>query len=226
MKRLLLTSALVAAAFCYSYAQQPVTVSDSSKFPAYYWHSKDMFDHLPDTRNEIVFLGNSITDGAEWFELLQNKKCRNRGISGDVTEGILLRLEGVTRLKPSAIFLLIGINDLSRNISVDEITGRYREILQRIEKETPGTKVYVQSVMPVNPATGRNTRLEGKTDLIIELNGRLQALAKEFGMTYIDLFTPLADDNNLLPRRYSIDGLHLSYEGYSVWSGILRQYIK
>jgi len=226
MKRLLLTSALVAAAFCYSYAQQPVTVSDSSKFPAYYWHSKDMFDHLPDTRNEIVFLGNSITDGAEWFELLQNKKCRNRGISGDVTEGILLRLDGVTRLKPSAIFLLIGINDLSRNISVDEITGRYREILQRIEKETPGTKVYVQSVMPVNPATGRNTRLEGKTDLIIELNGRLQALAKEFGLTYIDLFTPLADDNNLLPRRYSIDGLHLSYEGYSVWSGILRQYIK
>jgi lysophospholipase L1-like esterase len=226
MKKLLLTSALMAAAFCYSYAQQPVTVSDSSRFPAYYWHSKDMFDHLPDTRNEIVFLGNSITDGAEWFELLQNKKCRNRGISGDVTEGILLRLDGVTRLKPSAIFILIGINDLSRNISVDEITGRYREILQRIQKETPRTKVYVQSVMPVNPATGGNTRHEGKTELIIELNGRLQALAKEFGLTYIDLFTPLADKNNLLPKRYSIDGLHLSYEGYSVWAGILRQYIK
>jgi lysophospholipase L1-like esterase len=226
MKKLLLTSFILAAAFCYSYAQQPVTVSDSSRFPAYYWHSKDMFDHLPDTRNEIVFLGNSITDGAEWFELLQNKKCRNRGISGDVTEGILLRLDGVTRLKPSAIFILIGINDLSRNISVDEITGRYREILQRIQKETPKTKVYVQSVMPVNPATGGNTRLEGKTELIIELNGRLQALAKEFGLTYIDLFTPLADKNNLLPKRYSIDGLHLSYEGYSVWAGILRQYIK
>ena len=226
MKKLLLTSFILAAAFCYSYAQQPVTVSDSSRFPAYYWHSKDMFDHLPDTRNEIVFLGNSITDGAEWFELLQNKKCRNRGISGDVTEGILLRLDGVTRLKPSAIFILIGINDLSRNISVDEITGRYREILQRIQKETPRTKVYVQSVMPVNPATGGNTRLERKTELIIELNGRLQALAKEFGLTYIDLFTPLADKNNLLPKRYSIDGLHLSYEGYSVWAGILRQYIK
>ena len=226
MKRFLLTSVLVAAAFCFSHAQQPVTVSDSSKFPAYYWHSKDMFDHLPDTRNVIVFLGNSITDGAEWFELLQNKKCRNRGISGDVTEGILLRLDGVTRLKPSAIFLLIGINDLSRNISVDEITGRYREILQRIAKETPKTKVYVQSVMPVNPATGGNKRLEGKTELIIELNGRLQALAKEFGLTYIDLFAPLADKNNLLPKRYSIDGLHLSYEGYSVWAGILSQYIK
>jgi lysophospholipase L1-like esterase len=226
MKRLVLVCILVAAAFYYSYGQQPVTVSDSSKFPAYYWHSKDMFDHLPDTRNEIVFLGNSITDGAEWFELLQNKRCRNRGISGDVTEGILLRLDGVTRLKPSAIFLLIGINDLSRNISIDEITDRYREILQRIQNETPKTKVYVQSVMPVNPASGGYKGIIGKTELIIELNGRLQTLAKEVGLTYIDLFTPLADSNNLLPRKYSIDGLHLSYEGYSVWAGILRQYIK
>jgi len=225
MKRLLLTCFLVAAFYC-SYGQQPVTVTDSSKYPAYYWHSKDMFDHLPDTRNEIVFLGNSITDGAEWFELLQNKRCRNRGISGDVTEGILLRLDGVTKLRPSAIFLLIGINDLSRNISVDEITGRYREILQRIQNETPGTKVYVQSVMPVNPATGGNKRLEGKTDLIIELNGRLQTLAKEFSFTYIDLFTPLADSNNLLPRRYSIDGLHLSYEGYRVWADAIKEFVR
>ncbi len=226
MKRLSLTFVLVAAALYYSYGQQPVTVTDSTKFPAYYWHSKDMFDHLPDTRNEIVFLGNSITDGAEWFELLQNKRCRNRGISGDVTEGILLRLDGVTKLKPSAIFLLIGINDLSRNISVDEITGRYREILQRIQKESPKTKVYVQGVMPVNPATGGNKRLEGKTDLIIELNGRLQTLAKEFGLTYIDLFTPLADNNNLLPRRYSIDGLHLSYEGYRVWAETIKEFVR
>ena len=226
MKRLFLTWFLVAAAFCYSYGQQPVSVTDSSKFPAYYWHSKDMFDHLPDTRNEIVFLGNSITDGAEWFELLQNKRCRNRGISGDVTEGILLRLDGVTKLKPAAIFLLIGINDLSRNISVDEITGRYREILQRIQKETPGTKVYVQSVMPVNPATGGNKRLEGKTELIIELNGRLQTLAKEFGLIYIDLFTPLSDNNNLLPRRYSIDCLHLSYEGYRIWAETIKEFVR
>jgi len=226
MKRLSLTFVLVAAALYYSYGQQPVTVSDSSKFSAYYWHSKDMFDHLPDTRNEIVFLGNSITDGAEWFELLQNKKCRNRGISGDVTEGILLRLDGVTKLKPSAIFLLIGINDLSLSISVNEITGRYREILQRIQTETPRTKVYVQSVMPVNPATGGNKRLEGKTELIIELNGRLQALAKEFGFTYIDLFTPLADNNNLLPKRYSVDGLHLSYEGYRVWAETIKEFVR
>jgi lysophospholipase L1-like esterase len=206
-------------------AQQPVTVADSSKYSAYYWHSKDMFDHLPDTRNEIVFLGNSITDGAEWFELLGNKRCRNRGISGDVTEGILLRLDAITKLHPSSIFLLIGINDLSRDMTVDEIIANYRKILQRMKSETPRTKVYVQSVMPVNPAGG-NKRLEGKTPEIIELNNRLKTLAPEFGYTYIDLFTPLADSNNLLPKKYSLDGLHLSYEGYRVWVETIRPYVR
>lgn len=206
--------------------QQPVTVTDSSKYSAYYWHSKDMYDHLPDARNEIVFLGNSITDGAEWSELLGNKRCRNRGISGDVTDGILLRLDGVTRLKPSSIFILIGINDLSRNITVDEIVINYRKILDRIRNETPRTKVYIQSVMPVNPATGGNKRLEGKTPEIIELNLRLKALAAETGNTYIDLFTPLSDSNNMLPRKFSLDGLHLSYEGYRVWAETIRQYVR
>lgn len=205
-------------------AQEPATVTDSSKYSAYYWHSKDMFDHLPDTKNEIVFLGNSITDGAEWFELLGNKRCRNRGISGDVTEGILLRLDAVTKLHPSGIFILIGINDLSRDITVDEITANYRKILEQIRKETPRTRVYVQSVMPVNPAGG-NKRLEGKTPQIIELNNRLKTLAPEYGYNYIDLFTPLADGNNLLPKKYSLDGLHLSYEGYRVWVETIRPYV-
>jgi hypothetical protein len=153
MKRSLLVCLLTAVTLSASYGQQSAIPVDSSKFSAYYWHSKDMFDHLTYSRNEIVFLGNSITDSAEWFEIFNNKRCRNRGISGDVTEGILLRLDAVSKLKPSSIFLLIGINDLSRNMTVDEIMTNYREILRRIKNEIPRTKVYVQSVMPLNPAT-------------------------------------------------------------------------
>ena len=66
---------------------EPAAAVDSSISSVYWWHSKDKYDHLPDTRNEIIFLGNSITDGAEWFELFDNKRCHNRGISADVTEG-------------------------------------------------------------------------------------------------------------------------------------------
>ncbi len=85
-----------------------------------------MYDHLPDTRNEIVFLGNSITDGAEWYELLGNKRIRNRGISADVTEGILLRLDAITKLKPAKIFIMIGVNDIARNMTI----RRYHRQLQ------------------------------------------------------------------------------------------------
>lgn len=208
------------------YPQLPAVVTDSSRYSAYWWHSKDMYDHLPDTRNEIVFLGNSITDGAEWYELLGNKRIRNRGISADVTEGILLRLDAITKLKPAKIFIMIGVNDLARNMTVSQITSNYTTILERIKNETPKTKVYIESVLPVNPATGMALNHTNKTDLIIELNARLKELAAESGHTYIDLFSLMADANNHLPRKYSIDGLHLTYEAYRVWAEAISQYIR
>ncbi len=226
MKRSLLFIIVLLLSTFAAYPQQPAAVTDSSRYSAYWWHSKDMYDHLPDTRNEIVFLGNSITDGAEWYELLGNKRIRNRGISADVTEGILLRLDAITKLKPAKIFIMIGVNDLSRNMTVDEITANYTAILERIKTETPKTKVYIESVLPVNPATGMALNHTNKTDLIIELNARLKELAAEFGHTYIDLFSLMADANNHLPGKYSIDGLHLTYAAYSLWAEAIRPYVR
>jgi lysophospholipase L1-like esterase len=60
----------------------------------------------------------------------------------------------------------------------------------------------------------------------MELNGKLKELATEFGGTYIDLFSVMADPDNHLPRKYSIDGLHLSYEGYRVWTEAIRPYVR
>ncbi|MBE0677356.1 MAG: sialate O-acetylesterase [Bacteroidales bacterium] len=226
MKRSLLFIIVLFFATFAVYPQQPAAVTDSSRYSAYWWHSKDMYDHLPDTRNEIVFLGNSITDGAEWYELLGNKRIRNRGISADVTEGVLLRLDAITKLKPAKIFIMIGVNDLSRNMTVSEITANYRTILERIRTESPKTKVYIESVLPVNPATGMALNHTNKTDLIIELNSRLKELASEFGHTYIDLFSLMADADNHLPRKYSIDGLHLTYAAYSAWAGAIKPYVR
>jgi lysophospholipase L1-like esterase len=226
MKRSLVLITVLAFAVYAAYPQKPATAVDSSKYSAYWWHSKDMYDHLPDTKNEIVFLGNSITDGAEWYELLGNKRIRNRGISADVTEGILLRLDAITKLKPAKVFIMIGVNDLSRNMTVDEITANYRTILERIKTESPKTKVYVESVLPVNPATGMALNHTNKTELIMELNGKLKELAAGFGYTYIDFFSIMADASNHLPRKYSIDGLHLSYEGYRVWTEAIRPYVR
>lgn len=206
--------------------QSQLTTADSARYSAYYWHSKDMFDNLPDIRGEIIFLGNSITDGGEWFELLGNKNCLNRGISGDVTEGVLLRLPGITRVKPAKIFLLIGINDIARGRSVEEITATYRLILDKIKAETPATKVFIESVLPVNYGTVRMASLKDKTEFILELNLNLRALSEEYKYTYVDLFTLMADVNNNLPEKYSVDGLHLTYAAYKVWADAIRKYAR
>jgi lysophospholipase L1-like esterase len=226
MKRLFLLAVALISATGFINSQAQTAAVDSSKFAPYWWHSKDMYDNLPDIKNEIVFLGNSITDGAEWFELLGNKKCINRGISADVTEGILLRLDAITKLRPKKIFIMIGVNDLSRNMTPDEIIVNYSKILTRIRDESPRTMVYVQSVLPVNPATGMAKNHTNKTPEIMELNGRLATLAAEYGYTYIDLFSLMADTNNHLPRSFSVDGLHLSYKAYKVWADAIKPYVK
>ncbi len=226
MKRIILLLVIAFGATLLVSTQAQNTPVDSSKFAPYWWHSKDMYDHLPDIKNEIVFLGNSITDGAEWFELLGNEKCLNRGISADITEGILLRLDQITKLQPKKLFIMIGVNDLSRNMTPDEVIVNYRKILERVRNESPRTKVYVQSVLPVNPATGMAKNHTNKTPEIMELNGKLKELATEFGHTYIDLFSLMADAENHLPRSFSVDGLHLSYKAYKVWADAIRPYVK
>jgi len=65
-----------------------------------------------------------------------------------------------------------------------------------------------------------------KTPEIMELNGKLKTLAAEFGYTYIDLFSLMADSDNHLPRSFSVDGLHLSYKAYKVWADAIMPYVK
>ncbi|MCK9412301.1 MAG: GDSL-type esterase/lipase family protein [Prolixibacteraceae bacterium] len=120
--------------------------SQPSKFGTYYDQRKSLFEILPDTKNEITFLGNSITDGSEWSELLANPRAKNRGISGDTSEGVLFRLYQVTRVQPAKVFLLIGINDLYGNISPDTVYVNICKIVSTIHTKSPKTKVYVQSM--------------------------------------------------------------------------------
>lgn len=83
------------------------------KHTTFYDQRATLFEVLPTSKKDIIFLGNSITNGGEWAELIGNPHVKNRGISGDRTDGILDRLHVITKGKPAKIFLLIGINDLS-----------------------------------------------------------------------------------------------------------------
>lgn len=195
----------------------------TSKFGTYYDQRKSLFDLLPDTRNEIIFLGNSITDGSEWCELLQNPKAKNRGISGDTSEGVLFRLYQVTRLQPAKVFLLIGINDLSKNISPDTVYVNICKIVSRIKSQSPKTKVYVQSILPVNNTFKTFSGHTSRTPQVKDLNERLRNICPKLGATYVDLFSELKNPNDdLLNPMYTNDGLHLLGEGYKAWAKVIQ----
>jgi len=188
---------------------------------AYYYHRKEHFESLPDTPDEIIFLGNSITDNCEWAELFGDPDIKNRGIGGDDTDGILERLEEVTRSHPDKIFLMIGTNDLAYGKSVDHVLTNYRKIIEQILKESPGTGLFIQSVLPVEDYI-HYTR---PTDSIMAINEGLKLLASERGLTYIDLFPVFANERNRLNMEYSIDGLHLNGKGYLRWKEEMETYV-
>ncbi len=199
----------------------------NSKFSTYYEQRKSLFEVLPDTKNEIIFLGNSITDGSEWCELLQNPRVKNRGISGDTSEGVLNRLYQITRVEPAKVFLLIGINDLSKNISPDTIYVNICKIVSLIRTKSPKTKVYVQSIFPVNNTFKTFAQHTSRTPQVNEINEKLRNISPMLGATYVDVFSVLKNSNDdLLNPMYTNDGLHLLGEGYVAWKKAIETYLK
>ncbi|GAB1452302.1 SGNH/GDSL hydrolase family protein [Draconibacterium sp.] len=203
------------------------TFAQSEKFGTYYNQRRTLFEQLPDTKKEIVFLGNSITDGGEWVELFNNKRCKNRGISGDVTEGVLFRLDEVIHSKPAKVFLLIGINDLSRGISKDTVFANICKIAENIRSASPKTKVYIQSIFPVNASFGKFEKHVNKGGDVIFINTELRKWCVENGFFYVDLYSQLVTPGtDLLNPEFTNDGLHLLGAGYMKWAEVVKPLLK
>ncbi|WP_413279176.1 GDSL-type esterase/lipase family protein [Floridanema evergladense] len=190
------------------------------KFSAYYLDRRSLFEIMPQSRNDIVFLGDSLIERCEWSEIFENPNIKNRGIGGDNVYGMQKRLYQVTANRPKKIFIMIGINDIISNQKLEEIVRKYRITLANIKKASPRTEVYIQSVLPVN------SRFKQPVDnnLILRLNEELEVLAGEFNYQYIDLYSFFAIDNELA-YRYTNDGIHLNGEGYAVWKEIIKNYV-
>lgn len=192
-----------------------------------YWDQKtSLFDVLPVTSDDIVFLGNSITDGGEFAELFDLPNIKNRGIRSDVITGVEKRLTQVTSGHPAKIFLLIGINDVSHGLTVDQLAARYERLVKKIREQTPDTKLYIQSVMPINNDFNRYKNLKGREKVIPALNRRLQTIADRNGAEYVDLTKTLESTPNKLNPKYTNDGLHLNGPGYSAWARAIQHLVK
>ncbi|WP_430928911.1 GDSL-type esterase/lipase family protein [Polaribacter marinivivus] len=176
------------------------------------------FKRKPLQKNDVVFLGNSITEqGGNWSEKLNIPNIKNRGISGDTTEGILYRINEVIYSKPSKVFLLIGINDLySNKVSVNIIHKNIITIVNKIVSENHRTKIFVNTILPTSD--------DKLIDKIIELNKLLQKSERTAPYKLINIYSLFVTKNKKINMKYSTDGVHLNKQGYSIWCEKLKQH--
>ena len=113
----------------------------------YYKRFIQFMDEAPISNKDIVMLGNSLTEnGGNWAARLGNKHVRNRGIIGDEVMGVYDRLHQILPGHPAKVFLLIGVNDISHGLTSDSIVSMIRTTVERIRKESPDTRLYLQSL--------------------------------------------------------------------------------
>lgn len=189
----------------------------------YYKHRVSIFNSLPQTEGQIVMLGNSLNNNAPWGELFPFVKVLNRGISGDVVEGVYNRLDDVIAQKPCKVFLLTATNDFINNpeVTASQVFVTYEKIIKKLTNELPNAIIYVQSVLPLNPVT---KFYEGFNARAAELNRLLAAAAESYNMVaYLDIAALLSDGNGDLKREYTTDGIHLSATGYFIWAAELAK---
>lgn len=190
--------------------------------PQHYLERLAAFKKEKVVTGKIVFLGNSMTEGVNWKKLLNDSTVINRGISGDITFGVLNRADEVIKLKPSKLFVLIGINDLYKEIPDEIILQNIFSFVRMMKSSSPGTQLFIQSILPVNKSFKNFPKNYDKDEHITTINTQLKKLGKHFGYTYIDLYNQFTDSSMQLEEKYSYDGLHLNSAGYLHWREILK----
>jgi len=204
-----------------AFAQSSRPAFPDSLFPTYYHQRWTLFKSLPQTPGDILFVGNSITDGGEWPEQFRDLRVKNRGISGDISAGVLHRISEITSRHPAKVFLMIGTNDLARGISPDSLLRNLFFIADAIKTESPATHLFIQSILPVNDYYGKFSGHTSKAKEIRSVNTQLEKEASTRGYTYVNLHDPFADDTGKMRLPLSNDGLHLNGVGYLLWQHLV-----
>ena len=192
---------------------------------AYYDTRRAAHDEEGLQQGAIVFLGNSITEQGWWSLLLKRGDVENRGIGGDCISGMINRVQPIVDGRPKAIFIMGGANDLLfSKISNEKLLQQYERLLDIIARGTPRTRVYIQSLLPLNEAHNE-AFMKGKNARFAEFNALLRAMAERRGLTFIDIWSAM-QRNGELPEEYTFDGIHLKAAGYAVWIEKIRPYVK
>lgn len=173
----------------------------------------------------VVFLGDSITDLWELSRFFPGKPYVNRGIAGQVTAQMVLRMQqDVVQLRPAAVVLLSGTNDIAGQLQVttpQSIEDNWRSMAE-IAKANGIVPVFC-SILPTHSYTARavNSVREHDPTETRQLNAWLSGFAQKHGYLYVDYTSVMSDAQGRLRREFSEDGIHPNAAGYAAMQRVL-----
>ena len=196
-----------------------------------HWQNRvKAFKEQNETLQNVVLLGDSITEGFETAKYFPGRRILNRGIGADVIgnsmpvddpRGVLQRLDNsVFNCAATDVFILIGINDLNTGRTVESMEAGYRELLKRLWEREPSLRIHVQSVLPTR---GMHAKQNAP---VASFNEKLKAMADEYKCNWIDLHALMRDEKGELKAEFTNDGLHLTEEAYRLWRGEVLKALK
>ena len=223
MKKSIMASLLLAATLFSS----DMAAQEKYVYNEFYFQRSSLFSELSVGKKDIVFLGDSQTNGCEWHELLGMKNVKNRGISSDVIQGFIDRVDPIVEGQPAKVFILGGVNDISHDLTPDSLCTSMEKLIVKIKQGSPRTKIYLQSLLPIDNSFGRYRKMVGKEQVIVETNRLYKEMAERHGVTWIDLYSKMVDPaTGSMRKGLPNDGLHLLGAGYLVWRDAVLPYVK
>jgi lysophospholipase L1-like esterase len=194
-------------------------VSAPPKRPPYRVLRQGMFALSRIDSASVIMLGDSLTEGAQWSEITGCRFLANRGIGADDSAGVARRLDEVTKLKPAAVFLMIGVNDVASNVPTATIVDNVQQTIDVLTKA--GTRVYLTLVLPVGESYRR--QINPKLD---ELNAAYREMAEQPNVSLIDFRSAMRTETGFLRNDFTVDGIHLTPEGYRVWRDAIGPFVE
>ena len=195
----------------------------------------DLYDIYKTKKADIVMLGNSLTQGVNWNELLGRTGVVNRGITSDVTLGFVNRMEYVYKLNPKICFILGGINDIYNWVPIQQIYDNYLKIIAGLQARR--IKPVIQSVLYSGRDWGKDWLAinspelkpsevnEGRNKEVDKLNLMLETFAKQNNIEFIDINT-LTKRGRIIKDELVYDGIHLNAKGYKIWGAEIEKVLK
>lgn len=225
MNRIAIGGALVLAFVTSIASAQEDRLHTDWAYLARYRHANAALPLPAHGEKRVVFMGDSITEGwAQFFESqFPGKPYVNRGISGQTTPQMLVRFrQDVIALRPAVVVIFAGVNDIAGNTGPSTLDMIENNLMSMVDlARANGIAVVLCSVLPANKFSWR-PELAPAQD-IVQLNRWMKQYAAQHGVTWVDFWTPMADERQGLPRSLSADGVHPNEAGYRVMAPLVER---